>query len=450
MKFYDRVDELDIIGRANRVAVLGRRRVGKTRLLQEAMEDDIIYLFFYGDATEAFIVEKWIDSLKKRVDYVPPLNRVTDVLEYIFRNLEQPLVIDEIQNSVKKFPHFISLLQQLLDEFKGRKVAVTGSLISVMKRLVEDYKSPVFGRFDFIIKLRELDFKTVLEIMSDLGYDRQEALKYYSVFGGIPKYYELIETMKPKRFHDFINQMFFKYPRPLFNEIYVMLKEEIGKEYSSYFGILHSIAQRGITFGTIASAMNMASNSLSKYLSALTKDYELVRKEQPLSKKKKKTHYVINSNIIDFWFNYCFSHRDLLETGNDELVYKRFLDRFPTWYGFKFETMVISLLPDFLKRKGIDFDIIGKDWGSGYEFDFTVESEGPVSGQTINRIYIGEIKAGDLNVYAEAAKIDAITQRETFYRDKSISKIFIADKFSRKIEDENVMLVGVEEFFDIA
>jgi hypothetical protein len=62
--------------------------------------------------------------------------------------------------------------------------------------------------------LNEPDLKTILEIMSDLGYSREEALKYYSVFGGIPKYYELIETLKPGNFHEFIDQMFFQYPRP--------------------------------------------------------------------------------------------------------------------------------------------------------------------------------------------------------------------------------------------
>lgn len=440
MKFYDREKELDLIAKANRVAVVGRRRVGKTRLLKEAMPGNYIYLFFYSDAAESFIAEKWTASIRKKGIYIPSLNKITDILEYAFRNTDLPVVIDEIQNAVKKFPEFISFLQQLLDEFKQKKAAITGSLISVMKKVVEDYKSPVFGRFDFIIKLNELDIKTILEIMTDLGYSYDEALRYYSVFGGIPKYYELIEMLAPGDFNEFIDLMFFKYPRPLFNEIYVMLKEEIGKEFSNYFGILHSIAERGVTFGAIASAMNMTSSSISKYLDALLKDYELVRRDQPVSKKKKKTHYLINSNIIDFWLTYCFSQREELDRGDDEIVYERFLKNFPSFYGIKFESMVIRLLPDFLKKKGIVYRSIGKDWGTGYEFDFVVENE--------NKLYIGEIKAGGLNVSAEIAKIESVIRREAYYRNKEIGFILIADKFSRKVENDNILYVDNKQFFE--
>jgi AAA+ ATPase superfamily predicted ATPase len=310
----------------------------------------------------------------------------------------------------------------------------------MMKKVVEDYKSPVFGRFDFIIKLNELDLKTILQIMSDLGYPIEDALKYYSVFGGIPKYYELIETMKPGNFNEFIAQMFLRYPRPLFNEIYIMLREEIGKEFSNYFGILHAIAQKGVTFGAISSAMNMTSTSISKYLDALLKDYELIRREQPVSKKMKKTHYFIGSNIIDFWFRYCFSNREELDRGNEEKVYEQFLKHFPTWYGWKFENMVIRMLPDFLKRRGIAYSSIEKDWGNDYEFDFVVEDE--------RKVYIGEIKAGELAVSAEIKKIEDVARKEAYYRDKEIGYIFIANTFSRQVEAGNVLCVNARVFFE--
>ncbi|NIM17274.1 MAG: ATP-binding protein, partial [Candidatus Aminicenantes bacterium] len=83
MKFYDRQKELQLIAKANRVAVVGRRRIGKTRLLQEAMPKDCIYLFFYSDASEAFIVEKWTAAIQKKNIYMPPLNKITDILEYV-------------------------------------------------------------------------------------------------------------------------------------------------------------------------------------------------------------------------------------------------------------------------------------------------------------------------------------------------------------------------------
>lgn len=441
MKFYDRQKELELLTKANRVAVVGRRRIGKTRLLEEAMPDNYIYLFFYSDASEAFIVEKWTAAVKKELDYMPSLSRVTDILEYVFQQVDAPVIIDEIQNALKKFPEFISLLQQLMDRFKEKKVYVTGSLISVMKKVVEDYKGPVFGRFDFVIKLKELDLPTVMEIMADLGYPREEALKYYSIFGGIPKYYELIETLRPENFNEFIDMMFFKYPRPLFNEIYIMLKEEIGKEYSSFFGVLHAIALKGVTFGSIASALNMKSNSISKYLDASLKDYELIRQEQPVSQKKKKTHYYINSNIIEFWFTYCFNHMAELDRGNEDFVYERFLNHFPTYFGWKFERMVIDLLPLYLKKDDISYRTIGKDWGGDYEFDFVVENGG--------KLIVGEIKTGELNAAAEIKKIESVIRNEPFYKDKEIGFLFVAGKFTNKVENTGIIYVDKDSFFEL-
>ncbi|MCK5055700.1 MAG: ATP-binding protein [Candidatus Aminicenantes bacterium] len=438
MKFYNREKELELIKKTSRAAVLGRRRIGKTRLLHEAMTGRFIYLFFFNDAAEPFIIEKWSKTIRKQGIYLPNLRKIGDILEYLFNNINLPIIIDEIQNSVKKYPEFISHLQQLSDQFKQQELYITGSLISMMKKVVENYKSPIFGRFDFIIKLKELDIKTILEIMSDLGYSDKDALLYYSVFGGIPKYYELIESLKPTNFNEFVNLMFFEYPRPLYTEIYIMLKEEIGKNFSNYFGILNAISQRGNTFGKIASAMNMKSTSVSKYLNDLIHDYELVRGEQPTSKKKKKTLYSINSNIIDFWFTFCFKQREELDRGNERYVYEEYLKQFPTFYGYKFERSVIGLLPGYLQTRGIDYRMIGKDWGKDYEFDFTVEGKN-------NEIYIGEIKKGELNVAIEIEKMESIVKKETFYKDKFISYILLADRFTNKIEKENILYIPLDE-----
>jgi AAA+ ATPase superfamily predicted ATPase len=216
-----------------------------------------------------------------------------------------------------------------------------------------------------------------------------------------------------------------------------MLKEEIGKDFSNYFGILQAISQRGVTFGSIASALNMQSTSLSKYLHTLMVDYELVRGEQPLSRKKKKTLYAVGSNIIDFWFAFCFSQREELDRGNDEIVYKEFLKHFPTFYGFKFERMVIDLLPGYLKARGVEYQGIGKDWGKDYEFDFTIEGD--------EKIYIGEIKKGELNVSKEINKMDAVVQRESFYKNKTVNYIFIADRFINKHKEKNILYVSIDE-----
>jgi hypothetical protein len=131
-----------------------------------------------------------------------------------------------------------------------------------------------------------------------------------------------------------------------------------------------------------------------------------------------------------------------LDRGNEAVVYERFLHHFPTFYGWKFENMVIRLLPDFLKKKGFPAGIIEKDWGNDYEFDFVLEDK--------NKVYIGEIKVGELNPPAEIKQIENITGREAFYKDKEIGYIFIANSFSRQIDDGNVLCAAAGEVFAAA
>ena len=62
-------------------------------------------------------------------------------------------------------------------------------------------------------------------------------------------------------------------------------------------------------------------------------------------------------------------------------------------------------------------------------------------------IYIGEIKTGELNVPVEINKINAITQRETFYKNKTINYILIANKFFNKKETDNILYVPLDQYF---
>ncbi|MCP5104666.1 MAG: hypothetical protein GY950_14880, partial [bacterium] len=103
------------------------------------------------------------------------------------------------------------------------------------------------------------------------------------------------------------------------------------------------------------------------------------------------------------------------------------------------EAVIIDLLPDFLKNRGIAYTSIGKDWGKDYEFDFVVEGE--------DTIYIGEIKKGELNAAREIEKIETVTRKEPFYKNKPVHYILIADRFSNKTEKENILHITTKEFF---
>ncbi|WP_297070524.1 ATP-binding protein [Thermococcus sp.] len=350
MRFYDREKEIELLRKAKRVAIIGRRRVGKTRLVEEALNP--ITLFIPAEKSEALICDDWLREIRER-RYIPTLGSMREIVEFLMREGET-VFIDELQNVLKVNPAFLYDLQRLLDKYRDAKLVVTGSLIAMSKRLVEDYSSPLYGRFDVVIKLRELDFKTVLEIMRDLGYGIEEAVVMWSVFGGLPKYYETLEhfSMKPE---EFVRMLFFEEPYPMFPEVMLMLKEELGKEYRTYFSILQAISEGKNTLGEISSYLSVKSTSLTKYLRALERDYELVVKRKDAFGRG-RYRYRIAQNLVDFWFRFLWRNYSKLERG--ELAFSK--NDFNAYVGRKFETLV-----EEMAHLLVPFEVLstGKLWG---------------------------------------------------------------------------------------
>ncbi len=351
MRFYDREKEMEILRRATRVAVIGRRRVGKTRLVEETLNP--ITLFVSGEKNEALICRDWITAIKKR-RYIPEsLSTMKDVVEFLMEEGET-IFIDELQNAMKANPSFLYDLQRLIDTHREAKLVVTGSLISMSKKMIESYKSPLYGRFDYTIKLRELSFPTVYDIMKDLGYGIEDAVIMWSVFGGLPKYYETLEKFKVPVM-DFIKIMFYDEPYPMLNEVMLMLKEELGGEYKTYFSILQAISEGNSTMGEIASYMGLRSTNISKYISYLLNDYELISRRKNAFGKG-KFRYFISQNLIDFWFRTVWKNYLKYERG-DVRFSENEINRY---VGLKYERLVESFAQNF-----VPFQIknIGKLWG---------------------------------------------------------------------------------------
>lgn len=73
-------------------------------------------------------------------------------------------------------------------------LVVSGSVYTLMQKIFQDKKEPLFGRADNIIKLAAFDLATLKEIMRDYHpkYINDDLLALYTFTGGVPKYVELL------------------------------------------------------------------------------------------------------------------------------------------------------------------------------------------------------------------------------------------------------------------
>lgn len=360
-----------------RIAVVGRRRIGKTRLVEEFFKKNMFTLFISAEKSEKEIISDWSSEYKE----IPKVNTFKDLFEYLFRTEGSLFFLDEIQNLVKVNKSFLFDLQRLIDKHKP-KLVVSGSLIRTMKSMVENYRSPLFGRFDIVMKLQELDFPTVAKMCRDLNLDFETAIRLYAVFGGVPKYYELIEKTSKFDLEPFILDMFVYYPRPLYEDVRIMLKEEFGKEQRIFFSLLSAISRGHTRLSEMADFVGKEQTKITKYLHLLTNDFELVTREVPIVDGKNGI-YKINSNLMGFWFANILRYQELIEKKEEKVLADILRKNLNSWTGHVFESIVTGSIKTNIVNIPFDFQKIGRQWGkfrgepgkNTYEIDIVALNE---------------------------------------------------------------------------
>lgn len=389
MKFYNRKSELALLqriieGKSTRIVVIrGIRRIGKTRLVLESIKGkESIRIFIPKDKT----VSSFLNDASKEHN-LPLFNRLVDFVKYLFDKYKI-IFFDEFQNFEYLDKSIFSEMQDIIDKCKmeGKDLClfISGSSYSLLKKIFYDYAKSLYGRKDIEINLFEFDIKTILEIFSDLGIGNMEdRIKMWAIFGGIPKYYELLESLKIKDFKDFINLFYIQNFRSLLEEVTSILVSELGGEYKSYYTVMEAIAFSKNKLSEIASLFDNDINAANRYLDLLIKEYNLVRKILPVIEKTRgMTRYKNKSNLFDFWFRFIRKNRDFYEIKQFDNIIKNFDEDFIKYMGRKFEEFIISLFEEKI-IKIFEIDKIGGQWGkfkgekgkNTYEIDIVALNE---------------------------------------------------------------------------
>jgi uncharacterized protein len=440
MKFYNREKEINLLKDLKkdfRIAIIGRRRIGKTSLVKK-IYPNCIELFISAEKTEKSNISDWISEYPNY--NFPPIYTFREFFEFLFQYKNEYIIfIDELQNAIKVNNSFFSDLQKLIDKYKPRLI-VSGSYLSLMKNILQEYKVPLYGRFDFIINLDELNIITVIKICKDLKINFENSLNIYFIFGGIPKYYELIEKTGFKNINLLINMFYIEYPRPLFEEIRVMLKEEFGSEYKMYFSILQSISLGKNNLSEISNYLGISKTNLTKYLHNLEYDYEIIRRIIPLYGSKKGI-YILKNNIFKFWFLNIWKYNNYFESlQEDKLKNKINLNRY---FGYAFEDLILNNFNLF----NFKYDQIGKQWGKfkGIEGQNTYEID--IVATNDKEILFCECKYKD-NVDAEKI-YNELKEKSKYVNWNNENRIehfaIFAKSFKNKIKIKNLKLYDLKD-----
>ncbi len=389
------------------VVVYGRRRIGKTALIQEFIKNKNALYFLATEESEAQSLARFSKSLGAFANNSALADmRFGDWLKaFSFFAEMRPeqkkvLVIDEFQYLVNTNSAFTSVFQKAWDEILSKRdimVVICGSYINMMTQQVLSEKSPLYGRRTAQIRLAPLDFKDIREYYR--GKSFSDVVELYAVTGGVPKYLELFDNGRPlmRNVTDIVlNKNGFLYEEPAF-----LLNKEV-REPVGYFSIMQAVAQEKHKTTEIAAALEIPTNRLSPYLDTLQGLFLLDKKVPATEKypeKSRKGLYFIRDVFMRFWFKFVFPYKGELEFGNVDFVLEKLNKNFiDNHVAFVFEEICRQYFIDLCRNKKIDFvpSRVGAWWDKNSEIDLVAVDE------SHKRIFAAECK-----FYNQGKPVDA-------------------------------------------
>ncbi len=397
MPFLNREDEQRRLRRFLRhegggLAVLyGRRRCGKSRLIQEVARPGDLY--FLADQRD---VPLQIQALANEVGRLLPqfasarYDSWDALLGTLHARVNKPLnvLLDEFPYLAATSPELPSLIQKHLDLPARMKINILlcGSSQRMMQGLVLDRTAPLYGRAQEILRLEPLRPGW---IASALGLGAVASVESYSVWGGVPRYWELARSYSSLA--GAVRDLVLDKRGVLHDEPARLLLDDMRTAGLAY-SILSLIGSGCCRLSEIAGRLGKPAGSLTRPLSNLI-ELGYVRKEVPFGEEprsSKRTFYRLDDPFLSFFFRFLPANQSLLEMGAVGPVEAAIKKEFAFHVAVIWEDLARMSVP-FLKLGGARWGPAARWWGAGLhgkpiEFDVVALSADRTS------VLVGEAK----------------------------------------------------------
>ena len=411
--------------------IYGRRRVGKTALINQFIKDKKA-VYFTGVESNAL---QNLENLSKSIlEYSAGIRAETAflsfqaALEYVFQLSERErliLVLDEYPYAARSFASLASTLQLLIDRYKERSrlmLILCGSSMSYMEDQVLAYKAPLYGRRTAQNKIKPFEIETVCRYLRYLP--AEDKMLLYGAVGGTPQY--LLQVDDRLSVKENIENLFLDPSSALYEEPQNLLKQEV-REPAIYNAVVTAIAGGASRMAEISTKVGEDTSVCAVYLKNLI-SLGLVRRETPYGEKKsRKSIYVIEDNMFRFWYRFVPENSSMIARGAAELVYRRIEPYFSDYVGKIFEDICKQYLwKQMLEGKClVEFRDLGRWWGT----DPAVKSQAEIDimgDQDGDTALFGECKWTKEKV--DTGVLETLAQRSRIFHYRNVTLYLFARK----------------------
>lgn len=382
MTFIGRDKELDTLKRlllkktASLVVIWGRRRIGKSRLVEEFTKNKKVWNFAglppQLHKTKQEEIDYFVQQMSQNIG-MPELK--TSEWSEVFWHLgiqaqkEKPSVIffDEISWMGSKDPNFLGYLKTEWDKTFSRCPSLIFILCGSVSNWIEENiikSSGFYGRISTDMRIEELPLSDCNKFWN-AHKDRispYEKFKILCVTGGIPKYLEEIITTESAETN--INHLCFQKEGLLFREYNQIFYDLFSKKAGSYDKIARLLAEGVKNIDEICSLLNIEkSGNISQYMHDLVsvgfvaedKTWNIVSKKNSNLKV-----FRLKDNYIRFYLKFIEPSIEKIDQG---LTIQESITHFLNWesvMGLQFENLVINNLVRLCKALGISINDVEK------------------------------------------------------------------------------------------
>ncbi|WP_426743166.1 ATP-binding protein [Gemmiger formicilis] len=414
----------DYIGKA--VMVYGKRRVGKTTLIQKALKSSS-YRTVYFECLKGTMqdnISGFVQELVRAKILPVPLNFGTlqDVFAYLNALPEKiVVVIDEYPylKAMNDSATVDSIFQNIIDNrLANIELILSGSHIGMMKDTLQE-KNALYGRFAVTIKLNELNYLEAAKFYPDKPpYDKAA---HYAVFGGSPFVNQALNpaaTIRENIINTILNPM---------SAVYLYASQLLLSDYSVKINaerIFSVIGNGKKRYTEIEDKLEVKkTGNLSKQIKSLI-DLEIIARNSPINKigDNKKSTFEINDNLLRFYFTFIYKNASALQVLGAEAFYDEY---------------IAPALTDFISRR---FEGICRDY-----FSLQVRSGKMKGVRNIGSYYYDDPihrKNGELDVALEFADGYEIYEAKYYAQPMTLDEINREVQQVEEIKELTVKQIG--------
>lgn len=370
LAFLDRDPELRRLRRAideapSFVVVFGRRRLGKSRLIAEALRDRR-HVYYVGDARDAVLQRRSFAAEIAR--HLPGFDAVDypdwdALLARLWADTRDGLAIaiDELPELVARSPELPSVLSKHIDRARsgGPSLVVAGSSQRMMRGLVLDAAAPLYGRAAEILEIQPLPLGWLGDAF---GLRTPIAIvEHHAAWGGVPRYWELARGRGDV--FEALEEVVLDPLGPLHREPERLLLDEMS-DVARPASILSLIGRGVHRVSEIGGRLGIPATSLSRPLATLM-ELGYVAREVPFGRSirdTKRTFYRLRDPFLRTWYRFVEPNRSRLGAGLAGQVRAEVEAAWPGHVGEHWEELARDSLPH-IEVRGRQWQPASRWWG---------------------------------------------------------------------------------------